>query len=93
MVLTMVLPVFLIMVLPKLMSAEAMARTQRDVQQIQSAARMSEMPDLSEMMTSLLGNQQGKGGQPARIQGGGQGSSGGGGGGGGGASGSGKKKN
>lgn len=55
MVWTMGLPVILIMVLPKMMSAEDMAQTQREVQQMQNAARMPAVPELSEMMTSFLG--------------------------------------
>ncbi|XP_003738696.1 ER membrane protein complex subunit 7 [Galendromus occidentalis] len=55
MVWTMGLPVLLIMVLPKMMSAEDMAQTQREVQQMQNAARMPAVPELSEMMTSFLG--------------------------------------
>lgn len=55
MVWTMGLPVILIMVLPKMMSAEDMAQTQREVQQMQNSARMPAVPELSEMMTSFLG--------------------------------------
>jgi len=55
MVWTMGLPVILIMVLPKMMSAEDMAQTQREVQQMQNTARMPAVPELSEMMTSFLG--------------------------------------
>lgn len=71
------------MILPKLMSAEDMAQTQREVQQMQNAARMPDMPELSELATKYLGGQQSRSSQQSRGQGSGQGSS----------AGSGKKKN
>ncbi|XP_022664897.1 ER membrane protein complex subunit 7-like isoform X2 [Varroa destructor] len=67
----------------QLMSAEDMAQTQREVQQMQNAARMPDMPELSELATKYLGGQQSRSSQQSRGQGSGQGSS----------AGSGKKKN
>jgi hypothetical protein len=60
MVLMMVVPLLLIMVLPKMMNA-ADPETQREMQNMQMPKY--DMPDMSEMMTSLF-----KGPQPAKVK-------------------------
>lgn len=63
MVLMMVLPLLLIMVLPKMMNA-ADPDTQRDLQQMQMPKY--DMPELSEVMTSWLGGKPSTSGQTAK---------------------------
>lgn len=52
MVIMMVLPLLLIMVLPKMMNDP---ETKEDLKQISNLAKMSEMPEMSEMFTSFFG--------------------------------------
>lgn len=51
MVIMMVLPLLLIMILPKMMNDP---ETKEDLKQISNLTRMSEMPEMSEMFTSLF---------------------------------------
>lgn len=51
MVIMMVLPLFLIMILPKMMNDP---ETKEDLKQISNLAKMSEIPEMSEMITSLF---------------------------------------
>ncbi|KAM3959239.1 endoplasmic reticulum membrane protein complex subunit 7-like [Aphomia sociella] len=51
MVIMMVLPLFLIMILPKMMNDP---ETKEDLKQISNLAKMSEIPEMSEMFTSLF---------------------------------------
>lgn len=51
MVIMMVLPLLLIMVLPKMMNDP---ETKEDLKQISNLTKMTEMPEMSEMITSLL---------------------------------------
>ncbi|KAI5634953.1 ER membrane protein complex subunit 7 [Phthorimaea operculella] len=51
MVLMMILPLLLVMILPKMMNDP---ETKEDLKQIQNLTRMSDMPEMSEMITNLL---------------------------------------
>lgn len=63
MVIMMVLPLLLIMVLPKMMNDP---ETKEDLKQITNMAKMSEFPEMSEMFTSFFSGGAAKGNAKAK---------------------------